>query len=228
MLTPQNPPCQVFSFVCIKIIQYHNETVTPAFNEGVSFSMTMKSQIEKIGKKMTASWRKAVQRALSKSGKQAKTEWSRQFRQFTGLKLADANKRLKQFKTEAKPAKGIFSTGLGLATKVGLPLRKFKPKAEKVDSRLGKRLQASVQKLGGGGRELVPNAFVMNKNGNKFVAKRKGVNRTPTVEAKTAPDVIFDWGVSVSKGIQKFMSETFDRLVDHEVEFEFKKNLDKK
>ncbi len=161
-------------------------------------------------------------RALNKAARSTKTFVSKTIRQEVGLKARDINKRLKLNTTQSGfKKKYSFRSGIGIATKIGHPLRLFSPKKKKVKigkgNPFGSTRDGVTVKLSKGSREFVPTAFLMTVRGNQIVASRKGKARKPTTELRTK--IFID---SVMKDVKKykaFITKEFKRIVGREVTY---------
>lgn len=187
----------------------------------------VKKQLERILNNASNSWRTSIQRSLSKSGRLAKTKWEVDFVDTVGMKRKDLNKRrVGQTRTLSKPKQGVFSTMVYFGTKFGIPLRRFNPKVVTIQTDKGKRKGVSIEF--NGKREIIPGAFLIEKNGNKFVVARKGKGRYPLRELKIDPKRIDEIARALKSSIQKYMSDTFNSLVNKQIEDDLSKKINKK
>jgi hypothetical protein len=195
--------------------------------EGCNLS-TFKKALKDIDKAV----QRGASRALNKAIKQTKTQVVRTLRSETSLKTEDINIRVRTVKS--KPT--ILGVVLGIATKFGIPLRKFNPKEKKIKTSAGIR-QGVTAKIGNAGRALVPGAFIMNVRGHELVAGRKQaytkgsyINptapRLPTVQLKT--DIFIDTAKANQSNWSKYLRDTFNRIVNHEIDFSLQQTLNKK
>jgi hypothetical protein len=188
---------------------------------------------------------KAVQRgavsALNKALAQTKTQAIRRLKQETGLKTEDVKVRVRGAKASLT-ALGIV---LGLATKFGTALRKFGPKVKnfKVRYHTGKAAGKNVTrqgvtvKIGNTPRAIVPGAFVLDRPQGLIVVGRKDafvggayLNRTahdfPTVQLTT--NKFIKSAEDSQPFLSAYMKKTFDRIVNHEIDFALKRKFNKK
>jgi hypothetical protein len=177
----------------------------------------MGNEFKNMAKVIEKAVAKSTRQALNQAAAQAKTQMRKDIGKETGLKASVINSRLR-----VKKAKGnALSVSLNFATKIGVALAEFGPRAKGLMSRVGKRIGATV-KIGGQGRGLVPGGFILNTNGKARVITRKTLSRKPTVQMRTNA-----FRETIEKhrksGTDKLRS-TFERLLPGLIKF----NLTKK
>lgn len=133
--------------------------------------------------------RKAGYRAMNKSVAKTRTEFRKRMQKEIGLKAKDINSRFYTRKASSKSLVAYVSLG----TKVGIPLRLFKPKEKIVKIGRGKNARryvgVTVKIPSEGGRFVVPKGFMIKTSRGKalstpLVAMRKTAARKPLVEVR--------------------------------------------
>lgn len=168
-------------------------------------------------------------RALNRAAKSTKTFISKEIRGEVGLKAGDINKRLKTNNTASGFNKKFsFRSSVGIATKIGHPLRLFSPKTKKVKVStdvFGDTRKGVTAKLTKGSREFIPKAFIMQVRGIELVASRKGDDRTPTIELRTR--IFIDNVMQNVKKYREFFRKEYKRIVGQQVDYAVQQRLTK-
>lgn len=168
----------------------------------------MLKQFEKIFTKFNKNLEQETKRAIQDAQRKTVTEWGRRLHADSGLKKqADAKARIRKFAPQYSNGR-LISALIGLAVGFGFALRKFKFTTKVVKTRIGKRKSVLSDRFRKG-KVLAPGVFVMEKNGNKFLAKRKGKEAYPTTEPKSPAEEVLSWGEKVRPELNRFYMGLF-------------------
>lgn len=177
----------------------------------------MLKEFEKIFKKFNQNLELESRRAIQDAQRKVVTEWGRRLHADAGLKKqADAKARIRKWAPQYSNG-SLINALVGLAVKSGFALRKFKFSTKVVKTRLGKRKSVLSDRFGQG-KLLVPDVFVMEKNGNKFLAKRKGRDAYPTTEPKSPADELVAWANGVKEDLNRFYMRIFKENLTKRIE----------
>ena len=182
----------------------------------------MFKQVNKIFTKFTSNLERETKRAIVDAQRKTVTEWGRQLHDAAGFKKQkDAKARIRKFTPEYNNG-SLISAAIGLAVGFGAALRKFKFSTKVVKTAFGKR-RAVLSDRFRRGKVLAPGAFVMEKNGNKFVAIRKGKDAYPTSEAKSPAKELLEWGNKVRLDLNRFYLRLFKENLTKRIQSFIKK-----
>jgi hypothetical protein len=164
--------------------------------------------------------KQGVNRALNRALKSSRTKLVKEIKSGTSLKTDDVNARIRQLGAN----KDKQDIALLIATKIGVPIRKFSPREKRVRTSTGNK-KAVTAKIGAN-RQLVPGGFMVPVSGsNEIVAIRKNQSDSYSETTQPRTKIFTEVSESVKGDVHKHMHETFIKNVNHEIEFALKRKF---
>lgn len=208
----------------------------------------MAKSVDKLIGKVARDIKSAVNtgsyRAINRAVDSTKSKLAKELREDTGLPAAKIKKRLLGVKANSKKLVGAVA----IATKVGIPIKDLKAKEVKVKvpglARKGKtgrpksRTYYGVSaKIGKQPRQLVPGAFFLKgKTGEAVIGRKQAFNAKGEYINRKAPKyktttlratLVMDSAVARRADAEKHMRDTFEKNIDHEIDFALSKKITK-
>jgi hypothetical protein len=176
-------------------------------------------EFKKAFRGIDAAIKQGTARALNRALSSTKTRAVRQLREETGLKTDVIAERMRARKATQKRLDAIIA----IATKVGVALSRFSPKAKNVrvvpKGGLTKRTYEGVTvKIGKQPRQLAPGAFFLKgKRTDGVVIQRKGLSKYPTFLPRVP--IYGEVAAAHREENARHMRDTFEKNVAHEIDY---------
>jgi hypothetical protein len=193
------------------------------------------SQFRKAFRGIDTAIKSGTSRALNRALTSAKTKLVRALREETGLNTEVISTRTMSLKSQTNR----LGVSLNIATKFGVPLSKFSPTLKRVQAQYkdgSVRARTGVTaKIGKGARQLVPGAFALdNKRGLVIVGRKAAYDSSgryvdSRVQGKLTAlksNVFSESAKRNQPDVKKHLSDTFDKIVAHEINFAIQKKFD--